>query len=149
MKNTVGWADAVMFLTKTHVFTVVNSYNKDGNFAGRTTDMVERSRVVVSGQVNSIVYDSQTGHYVPALTASDHDGWSTEGFIDGRAVVCDRYNQQAIDEGIKNFVGSSTSVPTPFINQVTASPTTWHEKNFVTVTWKTSTTTGSVSVGSN
>ena len=149
--NGQGWADAVMFLTKTHCFTVVDSYNSNGVHLGRSTSSVERSRVIVDG-ANGIVYDSSTGLYVPALIVPhqrDGGGWTCEGFIDKRSVCCDRSNTQAVSEGIKNFVTNSTSVPTPFITAVNSTTSWWQDKPFIKVSWKTSTTASAVTVGCN
>jgi hypothetical protein len=136
VKNEIGWADGIMFEGTNNLYFVVDSYSKDGKLMGREIHTTPKSRTVYNNQVNGIVFDSTTGLYAPALIVSDKEGWSCEGFVDGRSVTCDRSNTHAIDEGIKNFVDKSTSVPSVFFASTpTASVKEWHGKKYITVTW--------------
>lgn len=97
---------------------------------------VDLSRVVVNSQVNSSIYDATTGLFTTSLISPDNTGWSWEGFIDGRSVTNDMGNARAIDEGIKNFMETNTSKPTPFFTGVKAEVTaTWKEYSYTTITW--------------
>jgi hypothetical protein len=136
VKNEIGWADGIMFEGSQNLYFVIDSYSKDGKLMGREIHTTPKNRVVYNNQVNGIVFDSTTGLYAPALIVSDKEGWSCEGFVDGRSVTCDRSNTHAIDEGIKNFVDKSTSVPSVFFASTpTASVKEWHGKKYITVTW--------------
>jgi hypothetical protein len=136
VKNNIGWADGIMFEGTNNLYFVIDSYSKDGKLMGREIHTTPKNRVVYNNQVNGIVFDSTTGLYAPALIVSDKEGWSCEGFVDGRSVTCDRSNTHAIDEGIKNFVDKSTSVPSVFFASTpTASVKEWHGKKYITVNW--------------
>lgn len=149
--NKTGWADGLAFEGTNHVYFVVENYNKDGQFMGRELHKTEKSRLVVNEKVNGIVYDFTSGLYATALIVTDKTGWSCEGFIDGRSIVCDRSNVNAIEEGIKNFSDKNTSVPTPFFVEVNSSVKEWQGKVYITASWtkrqpETDLTTKSVTV---
>jgi hypothetical protein len=149
--NKTGWADGLAFEGTNHVYFVIENYNKDGQFMGRELHKTAKSKIVVNEKVNGIVYDFETGLYATALIVTDKTGWSCEGFIDGRSIVCDRSNVNAIEEGIKNFSDKNTSVPTPFFVEVNSSVKEWQGKVYITASWtkrqpETDLTTKSVTV---
>jgi hypothetical protein len=97
---------------------------------------VDRSRVIVNGQVNGSLYDATTGLYVPAILTPDNNGWEGDGVIDGRHVEYSRGYAQLIDEGVKNFMETNTSKPTLTFSGVKAEVTsTWKEYEYTTITW--------------
>jgi hypothetical protein len=149
--NNTGWSDGLAFEGTDYVYFVIENYNKDGQFMGRELQKTAKSRLVVNEKVNAIVYDFETGLYATALIVTDKTGWNCEGFIDGRSIVCDRTNVQAIEEGIKNFSDKDTSVPTPFFVEVSSSVKEWQGKVYITASWskrqpETDLTTKSVTV---
>lgn len=132
-----NWVDAFVFSGATQVHIVVAHLDSNGGRALRyEVKSIAKNRVVMNSQVNGVVYDSQTGLYATALIVPDNGGWSCEGFIDGREIVNDKSNAQAVEEGIKNFVSKDTSVPTPFFyGNPKTSNTNWHEYTYTSVTW--------------
>jgi hypothetical protein len=134
---TNNWKNVHLMTGANKVHAIVCTTDSHNDKVVSVEDMpVDRSRVIVSNQVNSAIYDSQTGLYTTSLITPDNGGWSWEGFIDGRSVTNDMGNARAIDEGIKNFMESNTSKPTPFFSGVSAKVTaTWHEFSYTTITW--------------
>jgi len=134
-----NWTDDFLFKGKTKAYTIVAKPDANGGRAmGYAVDEIELNRVVMNSQVNGTIYDATTSHHIPALITPDNkdkNGWFTEGFVDGRAINYDPTNAQALEEGIRNFVGKNTSVPTPFFISVSTSSQTWHEYTYVTITW--------------
>jgi hypothetical protein len=132
-----NWKNVHLMVGKTQLHAIVcTTDSHNDKVVGVEDKPVALSRVVVNNQVNSAIYDSQTGLYTTSLITPDNGGWSWEGFIDGREIVNDLGNQQAIEEGIKNFMESNTSKPTPFFSGVSAKVTaTWHEFSYTTITW--------------
>jgi hypothetical protein len=135
-----NWKDAFLFVGAKQIHVVVaNLDNNGGRALSYEVKSIDKSRVVYNAQVNGVIYDSQTGSYIPALITPDNkdkNGWFTEGMVDGRAVTYDPTNALALEEGIKNFVGKDTSVPTPFfVGNPSTSNTNWHEYTYTSVTW--------------
>jgi hypothetical protein len=135
-----NWKDAFLFVGAKQIHVVVaNLDNNGGRALSYEVKSIDKSRVVYNAQVNGVIYDSQTGSYIPALITPDNkdkNGWFTDGEIDGRSVTYDPTNAQAVEEGIKNFVGKDTSVPTPFfVGNPSTSNTNWKEYTYTSVTW--------------
>jgi hypothetical protein len=132
-----NWKNVHLMVGKTQLHAIVcTTDSHNDKVVGVEDKPVALSRVVVNNQVNSAIFDSQTGLYTTSSITPDNGGWSWEGFIDGRSIVNDLGNQQAIEEGIKNFMESNTSKPTPFFTGVSAKVTaTWHEFSYTTITW--------------
>lgn len=135
-----NWKDAFLFVGAKQIHVVVaNLDNNGGRALSYEVKSIDKSRVVYNAQVNGVIYDSQTGSYIPALITPDNkdkNGWFTEGVIDGRSVTYDPTNALALEEGIKNFVGKDTSVPTPFfVGNPSTSNTNWKEYTYTSVTW--------------
>jgi hypothetical protein len=132
-----NWKNVHLMKGATQLHAIVCSTDSHNDKVLSVEDKpVALSRVVVNNQVNSAIYDSQTGLYTTSSITPDNGGWSWEGFIDGRSVTNDMANARAIDEGIRNFMESNTSKPTPFFSGVSAKVTaTWHEFSYTTITW--------------
>jgi hypothetical protein len=97
---------------------------------------VDRSRVIVSNQVNGGLYDPTTSLFITAILTPDNDGWEGDGVIDGRHVEYSRGHVEMIDEGVKNFMETNTSKPTLTFSGVKAEVTaTWGEYEYTTITW--------------
>jgi len=135
-----NWKDAFLFVGAKQIHVVVaNLDNNGGRALSYEVKSVDLSRVVFNGNVNGVIYDETTGLFIPALITPDNkdkNGWFTDGEIDGRSVTYDPTNAQAVEEGIKNFVGKDTSVPTPFfVGNPSTSNTNWKEYTYTSVTW--------------
>jgi len=134
-----NWKDCFLFEGQSKFYVVVAHLDKDGNIAtSYEVKSINKNRVAYGSGVAGVIYDTQTSSYIPAqimLDYKDNNGWYSSGEIDGRVVTYDPQNALAIEEGVKNFVDSGTSVPSPFFRSVNTSAKTWKEFSYTSITW--------------
>jgi hypothetical protein len=134
-----NWKDCFLFESQSKFYVVVAHLDKDGNIAtSYEVKSINKNRVAYGSGVAGVIYDTQTSSYIPAqimLDYKDNNGWYSSGEIDGRVVTYDPQNALAIEEGVKNFVDSGTSVPSPFFRSVNTSAKTWKEFSYTSITW--------------
>jgi len=132
-----NWKNVHLMTSTSKVHAVIVTTDEHNSKVVSVEDKaVDRSRVIVNGQVNGSLYDATTGLYVPAILTPDNKGWEGDGVIDGRHVEYSRGYAQLIDEGVKNFMETNTSKPTLTFSGVKAEVTsTWKEYEYTTITW--------------
>jgi hypothetical protein len=132
-----NWKNVHLMTSTSKVHAVIVTTDEHNSKVVSVEDKaVDRSRVIVNGQVNGSLYDATTGLYVPAILTPDNKGWEGDGVIDGRHVEYSRGHAEMIDEGVKNFMETNTSKPTLTFSGVKTEVTaTWGEYEYTTITW--------------
>lgn len=151
-----NWEDGFLMSTDTHYIMLIVHYTvdaKDGKsderYNGTELFSIEKSAMatpVAGREYNGVMYDYNKKQYIPCCLSKDYNFSYGSKYADGSKITFQPDRNGSVMAGVKNFAKDKDASPTPWL-EGGCTPTQYKgDKNYYTITLKSSVHTNTTTV---